>query len=267
MSRSNPNSELSSPCQKWFKWKGSDGALCYYDKEQKTDVEIPTPFTFIYLDQLHTIKGFSESDKEGIYSNEVRDLKTQPIIMKIGKHEHTRGFYADIKDKAKSKGGKYCQSVYIAFKDGDNLAIGNISFMGSSLSGGTHVIGKGKEAQEIPVDGWLEFAKGKQNDLTSKAVVMDKDERICSKGATKFYSPKFKFTEIKESTNAQAIELDKQLQEYLGQYLSKKVEAKQEEEVFQGNTPAQVIEIYEQTTGILEPKTLSSDTEDDDLPF
>jgi hypothetical protein len=254
MSRSNPNAELTNPCQKWFKWKGKQGGLAYYNKETKEDVIVPLPFTFIYLDSLNSIKGFSEADNESIYSNEVRDLKSQPMTVKVGKTEFSKGLYADIKDKVKAKGGKYCQSTYIAFKEEGKLVIGNIAFTGGALAGGKHKIGKGKEATIIDIDGWMEFAKGKKAELESMAVTMDVEEKPCTKGDNVFYVPKFRFVKIGEETNNQAIELDKELQEFLTSYLSKKGETPQEPVVFTD-----------------EPMTrtpVSNEVEeDDDLPF
>jgi hypothetical protein len=263
MSRSNPNqSSLTNPCQKWFKWKGNSGTLTYYDKERKEDIEVLMPFTFIYLDQLHTIKGFSEADGEGIYANEIKEIKTSPISVRVGKREVFKGLYSEIKERSVSLGGKYCQSVYIAYKDETgNLVLGNISFMGSSLSGGEHKIGKGKEAKIENIQGWLEFSKGKTKDLESKAVVITKEDRVCTKGATAFYAPKFKLVEVGAETNEKATELDRQLQEYLAQYLMAKPQAE---------APVEPTK-FEQAETLYAPTAISPEPkmEDDfgDLPF
>lgn len=227
MSRS--QKEITNPCQKWFQWAGSTGELYYYDKEQKEKVKIKMPFTFLILDRLATIKGFDESAGTGIYSNEVKSTVTEILNVRCGTETIASGVYKDIKDKVVARGGGYAQSCYIAFKDGDKLIIGNIMMTGSSLSGGIHKP-EDKEKKDIEVNGWLGFSKTHKNEIESKAISVTKDERVCTKGATRYYAPKFKIEDISDATNKEAEALDIELQEYFSEYLKRNKSVEVEEQ-------------------------------------
>lgn len=211
MSRSN-NENITNPATKFFSWAGSKGELSFYDKEKKENISVKMPFTFLLLDVLSTIKGYSDEDETGFYSNEVKNISTELMIVKTNKGvEIARGLYKDIKDAIVAKGAKYAQSCYIAFYDEEKkLKIGNIVFVGSSLGGGEN------KKEKYEVGAWMGFCKANKADLMKKAIVMELDNRICVKGATQFYCPKFSFKEISETANEAANELDRELQEYLG---------------------------------------------------
>jgi hypothetical protein len=217
MSRSN-NTEIQNPSTKWIQWSGSKGILEVYNKETKANEELPMPFTFILLDELHTIKGFNEASEKGIYSNEVKDLKKQPLNVRIGKETIELGLYENIKDVVKVKGGKYSKSCYIAyFDENKELKIGNIMMTGSSLAGGKY---KDEKKNEVEIGGWMDFVSKNKNEVYKKAVVVTLEERICVKGANKYRVPKFALKEVSEQTNAKAESLDKELQEYLKAYFA-----------------------------------------------
>ena len=99
--------QIQNPCTKWFKWKGSTGTVVYYDKLTKEDVEVKLPFTFLLLDVLATIKGFDKSTKESIWSNEVRNTKETPLLVKKGSVLFKNGMYSDIKADVVSAGAVY----------------------------------------------------------------------------------------------------------------------------------------------------------------
>jgi len=222
--------QIQNPCTKWFKWKGSIGTVVYYDKLTKEDVEVKLPFTFLLLDVLATIKGFDKSTKESIWSNEVRNTKETPLLVKKGSVLFKNGMYSDIKADVVSAGGGYASSCYIAFKDeAGKLTIGNITMAGSSLGGGVHKPAD-KKLKDIEVGAWIEFTKAFKNELYNKAIqIVDKDDRICTEGNVQFYCPKFALIETTPETDKAAIELNKELQAYLETYL--KVEAKPTEAV------------------------------------
>src|SRR3990172_6961119 len=155
MSRSINTERTPNPAKEFFQWDSDTKGFKYWDKEaeHKTDktkkganVLVPIPFNFLVLDTLHTITGFSDEKGFGIYSNEVRDLKKQRFVVKVGKETAIEGLYDDIKGKV--VGSKYAASVYIAFfdtKDGvKSLAIGNLKLTGASLGP------------------WIDFCKGKK---------------------------------------------------------------------------------------------------------
>jgi len=220
MSRSNQNDSLQNPAKRFFEWSGSDGSLSYFDKEKKEKVNVPLPFTFLLLDNLLTLKGYDTNAGSGIWSNEIRqtDVKKSVLTVKNKDGEIAKGLYDNIKEKVKSCGGKYAQSCYIAYYEGKELVIGNITFSGSSFGGGKY---KDASKKEIEVGAWLEFTKNHKNDLNSKAIVLSKNDQQCVNGATKFYCPKFSVREVSKDTDEIAIDLDKQLQEYLSAYFVK----------------------------------------------
>lgn len=173
------------------------GSLRYYDKEQEENIEVPLPFTFLFLDQLGTIKGWHDQSESGIYSNEVKRIDRDPLTVKaFNGGVLAEGLYSQIKDSVKAKGGKYVASVYIAFKDEGELVIGNIGLKGAALSA------------------WMDFTRQAGGRINEKAVVV-KDFEEGQKGSITYRVPVFKLKETSEDTNQKAIELDKALQEYL----------------------------------------------------
>lgn len=270
--------QIQNPCTKWFKWKGSTGTVVYYDKLTKEDVEVKLPFTFLLLDVLATIKGFDKSTKESIWSNEVRNTKETPLLVKKGSVLFKNGMYSDIKADVVSAGGGYASSCYIAFKDeAGKLTIGNIIMAGSSLGGGVHKPAD-KKLKDIEVGAWIEFTKAFKNELYNKAIqIVDKDDRICTEGNVQFYCPKFALIETTPETDKAAIELNKELQAYLETYL--KIEAKptetvapvaeaapqvSKEEQFEKNAEEKPFDIPKKETAITE---VVIPAEPDDLPF
>lgn len=203
MSFSNPTT--TNPARKFFKWKGGNGSLVWYDKESESEIPVTLPFRFIVLDELTTIKGYSDANMSGIWSNEIRNLKEEVLNVKTKGADIATGTYEQIKDKVKSSGGKFARSVYIAYQqpqgeDGE-WVIGNINFAGAS------------------VGDWFEFNK-KNNLQVQGAILSGKKED--SKGATKFFVPTFDVWQFQPSDIETGIELDKELQKYLNTYFDRR---------------------------------------------
>lgn len=206
MSRSN-NTELINPSTRYYEWQGSTGKLKYFDKslgEKGENVIVDLPFTFLVLDRLATIKGYSDSDQSGFWSNEVRDTRTEMFTVKTKKGTVTTALYKDLAPIL-NLGACYSQSVYIAYYDTNKkLVIGNIQMNGSAIGE------------------WITFCKGK--DLYKCAVKIE-SATPAKKGATNYFTPVFKALPVSEETNAAAIALDKELQEYLTAYFNRNKEA------------------------------------------
>jgi hypothetical protein len=137
MSRSNPTDGVRNPSTRWFTWAGGgdQGYIEWYDKDAKQNVKVDGPFTFLLLDELSTVKGWHEASESSIYANEVRDLRQETLVVKSFKGgELAAGLYADIRDKIVAKGGHYHGSVYIAYKEGEELRLGNLGLKGAALS-------------------------------------------------------------------------------------------------------------------------------------
>nr|WP_298660859.1 hypothetical protein [uncultured Flavobacterium sp.] len=206
MSRSNPQDSLANPAKKFISWSGEEGNFNYWDKEAKKKVVIEIgpkkPFLFLWLDALSTIKGYSDSAGSGFWSNEVRKLDKEPLTVRTKEGIVCKGLYANIKDSVTAKGAKFCQSVYVAMKGDDGkLEICNLQLYGAALTA------------------WIEFVKGKKLSEIAVKVTSSLEQK---KGKTVYRTPVFEVVPtIKEETNAQAIELDKELQEFLKAYLDK----------------------------------------------
>lgn len=208
MSRSINTEKEPNPAKRWFQWDSDSKGFKYYDKEaphptdaskKGANIPVPLPFKFLVLDRLHTIAGFSDADKSSIYSNEVRDLKTQVLNVKIKKETVTSGLYEQI--KGKPSGARYCQSVYIAYFDEKNeLQLGNIKMVGSSLGS------------------WIEFCKGKK--ITEGGIKVVSTKFVEKNKKINWNEPVFEAIKVKPETDAIAIALDTKLQSYLSEYFN-----------------------------------------------
>lgn len=199
MSRSNKT--MKSPVTRYIKWKGAEGKLAYYDKEQGKDIEIPFPFTFLVLDELNTVAGFHKQSNSGFRSNEVRDMREQPFYVRNKQGIVAKGLYEQIKDEIKAKGAKYAKSIYIAFKDDTNeLVIGNLQVSGAALTS------------------WIDFGKKFNPEEVAVVITGATEEK---NGATTYFTPDFAGQEVSEATDKAAIALDHELQVYIGGRLDK----------------------------------------------
>lgn len=225
MSRSNPTEAVRNPSTRWFEFASGEegGFVRYYDKSTEKNVELGDPqtggkFQFLLLDEMATVKGWHDQSESGIFANEVRDTRQDTLVVRSFKGgELASGLYASIKDRINAVGGHFVSSCYIAYKDGDALRIGNIRFKGAAL--GT----------------WMEFKKQcpTKKDAAGKsikayyvdAVKIDGFEQL-KKGGTTFRVPKFLLATLSDETNKQAMDLDKELQAFLSDYLKRpRVEA------------------------------------------
>lgn len=196
MSRSNPTQ--TNPAKRFFKWSGDDGKLVYYDKEKQQEVEVKLPFEFLVLDQLATMTGFSKKDKSSYWSNEVRSVAKEEFTVRTADGIKVTGLYKDLTD-VRAKGAKYAKSIYVAYKDGDTFVIGNLKASGAALTA------------------WIEL---------SNKYVLDNGKVVLTaavqaeNGATTYFVPKFTWEPSETEEDEAAVSLDKELQAYLGTYLS-----------------------------------------------
>lgn len=207
MSRSNPNTGSSNPSTRWHEWAGDKGSIKYYDKAAQANVEVKLPFTFILLDETATVKGWHDASESGIYANEVRDTRQEALVVRAFKGgELASGVYASIRDRVGSVGGHFVANLYIAYRDGSEMKIGSLQFKGAALKQ------------------WMEYRKMSRKDLYDKAILI-KDAAKGKKGSITFYTPNFSSVALQEASNVKALELDKELQEYLKAYFSRTKDA------------------------------------------
>jgi hypothetical protein len=194
-------SPTSNPATKFLDWKSNDKCFEYYDKEKGEKVSLPLPVRFVVLEELHTVSGWNDATSSGIYSNEVKFISKETMLVKPFKgNEIARGLYKDIKDKITSAGGRYNKSIYVMLEDG---TLANIKLKGAA------------------VQKWGEFTqKGKQR-LADEWVIV-KDVQKGKKGAVTFYTPDFMFERSLSESEAEIADANFDfLEAYLKTYLAK----------------------------------------------
>lgn len=196
MSLSTP--KIKNPCKKFIEFKGNTGVFQFWNKEKKETEQVALPISFIVLDELSTITGFSDMTQSGIYSNEVHSLKDETLNVRTFKGGlKVVGLYADIKGKIAEMGGKFCKSVYAGLITKEGLELVNFQLKGISFSS------------------WL----NKEFDVTTSGVTIE-DCSDGKKGAVKYKIPNYKSLEVADILMDEAKELDKVIQSYLIEYKS-----------------------------------------------
>lgn len=197
MSLSNPRTQ--SPVRKYFRVRSSTGDVVYYDKTAAQEVVVDTPFKFIVLDVLTTIGGFNEPSNSGIWSNEVRS-NDDILTVRTKNGVLAKGSYNAIKDKIKADGGKFGNSVYIAYHEDGELALGNINFVGSAVSA------------------WFDFKRGRHLDHDPGVAIVGFTAE--KKGRTEYFVPTFQGLTVSPEQLSTAEALDQSLQAHLSGSLS-----------------------------------------------
>jgi hypothetical protein len=191
----------TNPAAKFIDWKSNDKCFSYYDKETKENVSLPLPFKFLVLDELHTIKGWNDATQSAIYSNEVKWISKDELIVKPFKgNEIAKGLYKDIKEKVKSAGAHYVKSVYCMLEDG---SIANLQLKGAACQSYGDFTAKTRSRLS---DEWVEVSSAAEG----------------KKGAVKYTTPEFKFQKCLSDSEADlADEAFNTLEAYLKKYLIK----------------------------------------------
>ncbi len=208
MSRSTNDNNLSNPAKMFIDWDSENGCFKTYDKNKKVNVSIKLPVRFYVLDELSTVKGFSDKYQGGIWSNEVKNIGNQLLSVKTkGKDGKmttiAEGKYSEIKEKIVANGGKYTRSLYVAMlNENDEYEIVNFQLKGAAFSG------------------WLDFVNNNRHSLMTAEIVCD-DFKKEKKAATKYTVPIFRAEDASAEGNEAAINLDIELQDYLKKYFDK----------------------------------------------
>ena len=164
---------IKNPATKFLSWKSNEQAFSYYDKDKQENVLVKLPLKFLFLDQLQSVKGWSDALSGQIISNEVKTVSDQELNVvcyhKNNKGEATKttiakGLYSQIKDAVVSAGAKYHKSIYIMLEDG---TLANIQLKGASV----------KE--------WGDFFNRSKKRLADEWIVID-SAKAGKKGAVKY---------------------------------------------------------------------------------
>ena len=200
----------TNPTSKFMEWKSNNKSFSYYDKENKQNVEVKLPLTFLVLEEFHTIKGFSDADQTGIYSNEILQISAEEFEVKTFKGRViAKGVYSDIKGAVNAAGGNYHKSIYAVTKEGDLI---NISFKGAAVS---------KYSQFTEKGAWKR--------LTNEWVTIE-DAEDHKKGMVAYSTPNFKFNTSLSDYEFKIVEAKaNELESYMDGYLAKDEATKVEE--------------------------------------
>jgi len=194
MSFSNPTPS-SNPSSLFLEWKSDEKTFTYWNGEARVPIKLP--FKFVVLDQLTTIKGWSDKDQSGIWSNEVRDTNAE-LAVQTKSGVIAKGNYKELKDKVKNLGGKYVKSVYACMFADNKYQLVNLQIKGAALSP------------------WIE-AKVRTDDHF--VITAEVNETPQKKGATTYYIPQFKAnTDLPKEWADKCQEFDIKLQNYLSEY-------------------------------------------------
>jgi hypothetical protein len=245
MSRSNPNEGGSNnPATRYFEWNGEHGVVRYYDRDLKKNIDVGSDFTFILLDQLGSVRGWHDASDSGIYSNEVKDTRQEAMVVKAFKGGTlAEGIYRDIKDRVATVGGQFVTSLYLAYKDDDGaLKIGVLRVKGAALKS------------------WMDFSKANRADLYKKAIRI-KGYTEGKKGKVVFRVPTLLLATITDDTNAVALNLDTELQQFFKSYFKR---TKRDQVEVHRDEPAHV---SDEEMAAQSRAMAGAELTDDDIPF
>jgi len=164
-------SSSSNPAEKFLSWSSQNQSLVYYDKDKGENVLIKPPFSFLYLADRTTVRGFDKKGNTGIYSNEIKNLKENLKVKTFKNKEIAAGEWNDIKDDVDRSGGKFAKSIYCMTKKGTLI---NICLYGGALGE------------------WFEFTKKSKRRLPDEWVTITGVEERKS-GATTYFVPVFSY--------------------------------------------------------------------------
>lgn len=207
-----PEKKSANPTSKFLEWKSDNKCFQFYDKENKQNVPVKLPLTFLVLEEFHTVKGFNDADQTGIYSNEVLQIGTDEMEVRTFKSGRliAKGLYKDIKGNVNAAGGNYHKSIYAVTKEGELI---NLSFKGACVAKWSQLTEKG--AWKRLQDEWVTI----------------EDAEDHQKGRVKYSTPNFKFnTSISTSEYDMIKTKATELEEYLKGYFNNNVEPTEEVE-------------------------------------
>lgn len=122
------NAKAERPYTKTIKWRSSESRFEYYDGENNQTIEIES---FIPLEEMASVSGYHDGQKQGIWSNEVLDLRND-LEVRAGNSVVVTGPWKNIKTEVAGMGGKFTNVVIALMPDGE---IVRFLFAGSGCSG------------------------------------------------------------------------------------------------------------------------------------
>ena len=198
----------TNPATKFLEWDSNSGSFKYYDKQEGQNKFVKTPFKFVVLKELHTVKGWNDKSESGIYSNEVVNLNDRLDVKSFKGGPIISGIYRDIKDQL--QGGVYNKSIYVMLGDG---SIANISMKGAVVAT------------------WGDFTKKSKARLSDEWVAVLRHEDM-KKGSVKYTIPVFEYKSTMTDTEGELADKAYDImKEYLAGYFGKETEEEVVQEV------------------------------------
>ena len=230
----------SNPATKFLEWDSSNGQFKWYDKETSTNKLVKSPFKFVVLKELHTVKGWHERSESGIYSNEVANLNDKLEVKSFKGGVIASGLYRDIKEQL--QGGVYNKSIYVMLGDG---SVANIAMKGAVVAA------------------WGDFTKKSRARLSDEWVAVTGHEDM-KKGSVKYTIPVFEYKSTMTEAEGEMADVAYDIiKDYFAGYFGK---AAEEEEVIKEASKTAHLDVLGQTGPRFAPPSLNPD-EEDDLPF
>ena len=161
----------SNPAEIFLEWSSENQCLKYWDKQDEELKFVKLPFTFLFLAERTTVRGYDKKAKKGIYSNEVQYLNEPLQVKNYAGDEIAQGLWKEISAEVDRAGGRFAKSIYAMSKKGNLINI--------NLSGGA--IGE-----------WFDFTKKTKSRLPDEWVTIEGVEER-KNGATTYFVPVFKY--------------------------------------------------------------------------
>mgnify|MGYP006087222717 CR=1 FL=1 len=198
-SAGNNVNRVPTPVKYFVSFAGEKGEFTYWDKEAAERVSLGESIEFVVMDTRSAVGGWSDPNQARIFSNRVKSVVTEELVVRCGKETLQKGLWANIKDAAKADGAKFCTEVFALVSIGGTLQPAQIDFMGSVLGD------------------WMNFTEemgGPWSVYKSKVVATKGEQR--KKGKTLYYAVNFTTEDLTSEDSAQADEFnDDKLQPYL----------------------------------------------------
>lgn len=211
MSRTDTNknaSKVKSPVRYYVTF-GGDGVFSYWDSEAKTRVTLGSEVEFIVMDTRSAITGWNDDAAARVYSNRVKSTVKEELTVRCGASTLVKGMYADVKEKIKAVGGKFCTEVFALMNIGGEFEPVQLDLSGASLGC------------------WMTFIDelgGPWAVYAFKVTTSLGDQK--KKGSVKFFEVKFATAELDAELNEAANAFN---DDFLQPYLSAGTVAAQEE--------------------------------------
>lgn len=147
----------------YLEWSSEEKSFRQYNKETKQK-DLISIGKLLVLKEMHTVKGWSDSEQSGIFSNEVEQIGKDEIHVRTFSGKIiAKGIYKEIKDQIEKAGGRYVKSVYCMTESGEVI---NIQLKGATVKswGDSFNKSRARMADEwISIDAIVEEKKGRVN--------------------------------------------------------------------------------------------------------